>query len=83
MNDSTSLYARRRVLAVSAAFPAALLAACGQAATPNTGTSSAAKKELVVAPPLTQLDQLVATINRAAPLADFLKKEAGTDVKAY
>lgn len=87
--QSTSLQRRAVLRAGAAAASGALLAACGAPG----GTSSsgggggagagATKKEYVIAPPLGRLEQLVGTINRATPMADFLAREAGLPMKAF
>ena len=76
---------RRWFLEAGGIGPVALaLAACGQQqGAPSGGGAAATKKEYVVAPLLGTVGQLTATTNRAQPMADFLKKEAGVDVKAF
>lgn len=74
---------RRHILVVAGGA----LVACGQAGGSGAGGSSGGggvtKNEYVVAPLLGTVGQLTATTNRAQPLADFLKKEAGVNVKAF
>ncbi|HEV2121323.1 MAG TPA: PhnD/SsuA/transferrin family substrate-binding protein, partial [Chloroflexota bacterium] len=67
---------------------AGLLAGCGQTGSGTTNAVDGAsgggtKKEFVVAPPLTSLGDLVKTINRAQPMADFLAKDTGLPVRAF
>jgi phosphonate transport system substrate-binding protein len=69
---------RRTLLSVP---PALLLAACGQVGAGGGGPAT--KNEYVVAPLLGDLNALVTSINRGQVMTDFLKREAGVNVKAF
>lgn len=71
---------RRRIL-IGVVPPALALVACGHAA--GGGSGPATKGEYVVAPLLAELNNLVTSINRGAVMADYLKKEAGVNVKTF
>ena len=71
----------RRRIVIGVVPSVAALAACGQAG--GGGGGPATKNEYVVAPWLAELNNLVTSINRGAVMAEFLKKEAGVNVKTF